>query len=130
MSAFADDLKRLGQSLPKDLVSEELAATASHALRRVIERSPVATGRFRGNWVVSTRPTVRATRATDASGGATIAAGEARIAELVAADPFRKIYVTNGLPYSLRIEYGSSTQAPQGVVAITAAELALLKPSK
>lgn len=90
------------------------------AFRRVVMRSPVDTGRFRGNW----QPTV-GTIATssliteDKSGAATVANIAAFVESVKRGDV---IYLTNNLAYARRLEYGWSSQAPEGMVGRTAAE--------
>jgi hypothetical protein len=77
-------------------------------------------GRFRGNWQVglNVRPQGELTR-IDPNGGATIADGSAVIAGAGAGDI---IWLTNNLPYAVRLEYGhSKVQAPGGMVRITVA---------
>lgn len=80
------------------------------------ERSPVDTGRFRGNWQVSY--------------GAPILAPIERLATAGSGEPSRAlsmpvggtVYMSNSLPYAQRLEYGWSAQAPAGMVRITATE--------
>jgi hypothetical protein len=77
----------------------------------VVKKSPVDTGRFRANWVVSqAAPVYTATDSTNASNGAT----EARKALGIAAGGV--VYISNGLPYARRLEYGYSKQAPYGMI--------------
>lgn len=76
-------------------------------------------GRFRGNWQVgvNVRPQGELER-IDASGSATIADGSSAISGARAGD---MIWLSNNLPYALRLEFGHSKQAPGGMVRITAA---------
>lgn len=104
-----------GQTL---LVTQKLGM---EALSRVVLRSPVDTGRFRGNWTVSiNQPDGSMSDAVDPAGGATIAKGASAITGI--REP-RIVYVQNNLPYAERLENGWSKQAPAGVVAVTFAEL-------
>ncbi len=133
--AAADDFRRGLVQLGKEMVTEGLADlmadTARQALRGVVGRSPVDTGRFRGNWQVVSDPAAAKPSATvDKEGSATIAAGDAAIAAAVAADPHGRICIANPLRYAGLIEYGSSKQAPLGVVEITAAEVELIRYMK
>jgi len=91
------------------------------ALRRVVMKSPVRTGTFRGNWqvVIGVRPD-GAIEAVDPDGGATIANGLTAISDL---PPYAVVYLVNNLPYARRLEEGWSQQAPAGVVAVTIAEI-------
>ena len=98
-------------------------AVAFEVAASLIKKSPVDTGRFRSSWriavgaadrTVTTLPTVDA-----------LSFGANSIRDMV---PGETIYVTNSLPYSRRLEYGHSKQAPHGMVRITLAEApALLK---
>jgi len=107
-----------------------LRMLALEATGRVKKRTAVDTGRARNNWNVSVgRPDWNTTTATDKS---------------VSADRFRhvladakfgdSIYITNGLPYIGKLEFGGypagpkitagyPTQAPGGMVRVVAAEL-------
>ncbi len=88
---------------------------------RVIQRSPVDTGRFRGNWqlTVGKEPTGNVDR-TDKTGSATVAEGTKAVAKFEAGPD---IFIVNNLPYGSRLEYeGWSKQAPAGMVRITVAE--------
>ena len=85
----------------------------------VVMRSPVDTGRFRGNWNVSLAnfdPSV--SELTDKEGAASIANATVSIAEYKGGS----IYISNNLPYAQRLEDGWSKQAPVGMLRITAVE--------
>lgn len=91
--------------------------------RSVVLKSPVQTGRFRGNWNIGyLSPNRETTVATDQSGAATIS----RITAAVQAAPINdgaSVFLTNSLPYALELEHGSSKQAPAGMVKVTLAEV-------
>lgn len=96
---------------------------ALEAFTGVVQKSPVDTGRFRGNWTVSYGvPSLATTETLDKSGGATIG----QIASGVLAAPIEgSIFLSNALPYSIRLERGySTTQAPLGMVGVTMTEIA------
>lgn len=87
---------------------------------RVILRSPVDTGRFRGNWQVAIGSVPSGTvEIDDKSGTATIGKMTAKVLELEAGDV---ITLVNNLPYAWRLETGWSTQAPGGMVGLAVAE--------
>lgn len=93
------------------------------ALRSVVFKSPVDTGRFRGNWMVSVgSSSVEVLDVTDTTGGATISRGLAELATLKV-NPYQHVYLTNNLPYAIRLEYGWSGQAPRGMLRVTVAEI-------
>lgn len=92
----------------------------AEVLASVVNRSPVDTGRFRANWVVSYEPTTKTTLNLDRSGIDTINRG-LKVIQLL--NPGQdELWITNGLPYARRLEYGWSQQAPAGMVRITVRE--------
>lgn len=100
-----------------DLVVRKVALDVGS---RVVLRSPVDTGRFRANWQYGVgAPVLKTTETVDASGTETIArigtlAATARLGDV--------IYLSNSLPYALRLEAGYSKQAPAGMVGLTVLE--------
>lgn len=90
-------------------------------LRRLVMRTPVDTGRARGNWQVSVgSPAQTAVDATDKGGGATI---EAAVPTVEGWDASKvAIFLMNNVPYISALEDGHSDQAPSGMVKITLAE--------
>ena len=85
----------------------------------VVMRSPVDTGRFRGNWNLSLAnfdPSV--SELTDKEGAASIASASISIADYKGGS----IYISNNLPYAQRLEDGWSKQAPVGMLRITVVE--------
>ena len=83
----------------------------------LIRRSPVDTGRFRGNWQIGFYNIEYSTdSANDQSGGIAMDRLLARLASWKAG---QTINITNSLPYAQRLEYGWSQQAPQGMVRLT-----------
>ena len=131
------DFRRLRdlERLVGDRMDKVVRGTLLDLSRRIVLRTPVGNpslwqgppppgytgGQARGNWQASIgSPASGTTEATDKSGTATIAgiAGETRKA------PGNVWYLTNNLPYvSTALEYGSSTQAPTGMVRISLREL-------
>lgn len=87
---------------------------------RVILKSPVDTGRFRGNWQVSIGSIPDGTlEVDDKSGSATVSKATAATMGVKAGDV---IYLANNLPYGPRLEAGYSGQAPAGMVALSVQE--------
>lgn len=79
-------------------------------------------GRFRGNWQVSfDAPTTDETGRVDKTGNLTKAAGNYTLSLFNVG--MKAIYFCNNVPYAYRLEMGHSSQAPGGMVRITAAEL-------
>ncbi|HHH3610326.1 TPA: hypothetical protein ACPZDQ_004499 [Enterobacter roggenkampii] len=78
-------------------------------------------GRFRGNWQVSfDAPTTDETGRVDKVGDLTKAAGNYTLSLFKVG--MKAIYFCNNVPYAYPLEMGHSTQAPGGMVRITAAE--------
>lgn len=95
-------------------------------LTRIVLKTPVDTGRARGNWQVelggagSSTTTRLEPGQVGVGGEATIAAG---IAAIGAAKPYGKITIYNNVNYIRYLEDGSSRQAPQGMVKLAVAEV-------
>lgn len=103
-------------------VDKIMQSLAIEALTRVVLKSPVDTGRFRGNWNVAIGGADYATtETTDKSGVKTISRGHA-VAKQINKET-NNIFVTNSLPYARMLEYGHSKQAPGGMVRLTVEEL-------
>jgi hypothetical protein len=133
-SVFKRDVRNFVRQAEEDL-DTLLRKVALTLLVAIVRRSPVDTGRFRGNWAVQVDLAPVQSIANDKSGRATIAAGESELARFKVGD---SIYLLNHLPYSHVIEYGEygagqyatskttrdgySVQAPRGVVRITVQE--------
>lgn len=119
MSSFAFDIQRFCD-LTKERASTVTRQTALSMLGSIIKRSPVDTGRFRGNWqtTIDTPPS-GTLEATDKSGSETFNRGLAALTGFECGPP---IYLANNLPYARRLEDGYSTQAPAGMVKLTVNE--------
>jgi hypothetical protein len=76
-----------------------------------VRMSPVDTGRFRANWNVSYgTPDASESASTNAGRGVSEAA------KALTLPVGGVVYLTNGLPYARRLEYGWSKQAPYGMI--------------
>ena len=97
------------------------------ALARVVEKTPVDTGRARANWFVQIGGAgVKITEDVDKSdkGQDTVAKESNVIGTFKLKDGDQVISLYNNLPYVNRLENGwSKIQAPAGMVAVTVAEL-------
>lgn len=112
---FAALLKKAGDKADMVVRASALAVGSS-----IVQRSPVDTGRFKGNWQYgNTSINFGSSSAADASGASAIG----RIAQgLPTWKAGQTIYITNSLPYAKRLEYGWSRQAPGGMVRLAVAE--------
>lgn len=94
-------------------------------LRRLVEKTPVDTGRARGGWQVgiAEHPRGQTDRLDDtvsADESPTVAAGSAVIAEIKM--PVKCI-IANNVEYIEALENGHSQQAPNGMLGLTVQEL-------
>lgn len=88
--------------------------------RSLVLRSPVDTGRFRGNWQCGLgKVNLDTDSPPDKAGPGPVSRADAVMRQWKAG---QTIYLTNSLPYARRLEYGWSRQQPQGMVRITVQE--------
>jgi serine protease inhibitor len=85
----------------------------------VVTLSPVDTGRFKGNWQLSIDTTTSASLLREDPDGYLALADMARTANSFTAG--QVAYIQNHVLYGYDLEYGSSKQAPDGMLRITAA---------
>lgn len=107
----------------RDRADKLVRAVSLEAHGRLIRRTPVRTGRARGNWNVGIDKIERDVdeNAQDKSGRAALARGQATI--LVDVEAGDRVFLTNALDYVRYLNQGSSKQAPEGMTAITVAEM-------
>lgn len=87
---------------------------------RVIEKTPVDSGRAKSSWLVAINSIPTGDPGTiDKSGAPSFARVNAEVVGLKAGDT---IAMTSSLAYSRRLEYGWSKQAPEGMVRLTVLE--------
>jgi len=119
MAGFADQVRGFERKTARkmDLAVRKIAL---EMFRRIILKSPVLSGRFRGNWQLAIGSVPNGTlELDDKTGTATIAKGAATVMGINAGDT---IYFANNLPYARRLEEGYSQKAPNGMVALTIQE--------
>jgi len=119
MAGFADQVRAWERKTERkmDLAVRKIAL---QMFTRIILKSPVDTGRFRGNWQIAIGSVPDGTlELDDKTGTATIAKGAAIALGMNAGDI---VYFANNLPYARRLEEGYSQQAPAGMVALTVQE--------
>lgn len=128
----ADLLRRLSPEAAMSLRGEALRlgehldsivkGAAKVALQTAIEKSPVDTGLFRGNWQVKSgrgRFTARPTPEVDPVGVETLEAGLMEI-EATERKPGDSFFITNAAHHARALDEGWSQQAPAGVTALAA----------
>lgn len=122
LAAFRGWLRRVFR---KDVPSRSqllLKRLAFEAFKRIIFRTPVDTGRLRGNWQASVgQPKTNQLQRKDKPGNATLAAGLAALSDV---PPGVVVWITNNLPYAERIEDGHGAEnVPGQMVGRTLEEL-------
>ncbi len=101
----------------QEQVTQRVRAIAMAMLNEIVLRSPVDTGRFRGNNIVSVgAPVYTNTANVDPTGAETINRGLSAISGL---EPFTQVFIQNNLPYAVPLEDGHSKQAPAGIYAVS-----------
>lgn len=93
------------------------------AFTGVVLRTPVDTGRARANWspaVGGPSPALDVNKADKSRTGPTIAAMNKAALDW---NCIGTIYLCNNVPYIGALEYGSSKQAPAGMVRLTLSEI-------
>lgn len=108
-------------SLFSNVIEEELSkrvrVIAMAMLNEIVLRSPVDTGRFRGNNIVSVgAPVYISTVNVDPTGAETINQG---LSAMTGLEPFTQVFIQNNLPYAVPLEDGHSKQAPAGIYAVS-----------
>lgn len=105
MASFKDQMKKFNAKAEK-AATLVFRGTALSLFSQIVTRTPVDTGRLRGNWQAGIN--------SPADSG-----GDSAIGALTLGDT---VFITNNLPYAQVIESGSSKQAPNGMVAVTITE--------
>ena len=108
-----ENLGRLVKESVKANTALEYKAIAFEMFSQVIQKTPVDTGRARGNWNIT----------TDSPDYSTTESGQSPSVEVEVGNDFPDIYIANGLDYVVELEEGRSEQAPTGIIvpAIAAA---------
>lgn len=117
--SFARDLATLVEKTKADIDTVHRKVCLD-LHRSLVMKSPVDTGRFRGNWQIgvgAVNPTKDS--AVDPSGEAAIGRVEGALQSVKVGGV---IFLTNSLPYAQPLEYGHSKQAPGGMVRVTVVE--------
>lgn len=121
MSTFTLDLTRFAKKSKAD-IKLVIQKITMEAFKRVILRTPVDTGRARANWSVSeSGPNITyEITSEDKSGQKTISTATKTVNGW---NCIGSIFMLNNLGYIVPLEYGSSKQAPGGMVRLTVAEM-------
>jgi hypothetical protein len=109
----------------KKLIDEEvldlIKAVCLETFRRIVDRTPIDTGRARGNWQVEINKQA-ATTIIDPNLWDEVFERGAKIIETM--PPFSVVHITNNVEYVYYLEYvRRSQQHPEGMVEITLQEM-------
>lgn len=100
-------------------VKDAITGVAYGIAEGVIKRTPVDTGRARGNWIVTMDSMSREqTGVLDKSGERSLNR-VARGLDAFELGKTRSIFLTNTLPYIVMLEYGWSPKSPAGMVRLS-----------
>jgi len=120
LAQFNREIDAFARKIP-DRATVLQKKVALEALRRLVSKTPVKTGRARGNWQVTIGdPASGQVERLDINGAETIKEGVAAIADLPA---YQLVWISNNVDYIERLEHGHSKQAPEGMLAVTVEEL-------
>ena len=102
-------LSELGKTVSEDVKARsvlEYKAYAFDVFREVIIKTPVKTGRARGNWNITTmNPDFKTTASKTPN----------QVPSDIDLNKFPSIWIANGLEYIRDLEQGKSKQAPVGI---------------
>jgi hypothetical protein len=136
---FIKEINQFGSKDVPELVKTVHQKITLEALTRLVQRTPVDTGRARGNWQVGIRgrppgevdvegllphhdPPMSSAPSLAVAGQAALDDGQKRIQQI---QPFMVSHVTNNVSYILLLEDGGSKQCPpNGMLVLTFEELA------
>ncbi len=125
LGAFNKSIDKFMRELDRKEIPAFVRQITSELLTRVVLKTPVKTGRARGNWQVddASNPTTTETNTTDPVGSATIEVGLNKLKSIRNLD---NVTVVNNVPYIEALENGSSMQAPEGMLAISLEEIEVI----
>lgn len=107
-------LKKISTKVP-DVALAYQKEVSLFALDRIVKSTPVDTGLARANWQLRRTVAETVVQEVDPAGTRAIVTGTAALKAIKAA--FGTIWIFNNLDYIVRLEEGSSQQAPAGMVA-------------
>lgn len=114
--SFSSDIRAWSKKT-QDAATRIIRGSALEIFGAIVRRTPVRTGRLRGNWQCEINTIPDGEVNTTASQALSRVSKKTSLMKLT-----DRIYLVNNLPYAGVIENGSSTQAPNGMVKVTIAE--------
>lgn len=117
-ASFRVDLNRVRSKIGEG-VKVKAERIAQKLVDSFIRDSPVYSGNFRASWNVTEGFPIY----VRALGGSPSNPTTAPRIVVKARNNFPVFFITNGQPYAQKLEYGSSKQAPSGIIRINIASL-------
>lgn len=121
LALFNKAIKAATKKFTEVEVSKFHRAVCIEALKRIVLRTPVDTGRARGNWQVQINAPASGIVDANKDAGSVIENGLAMLERI---PPYSVVHITNNVEYIFYLEYiRPSKQHPEGMVEITITEL-------
>lgn len=124
LASFVAEVKGFREREVDKAAVELVKKITLEALRRLVQKTPVDTGRARGNWQTTIHAPAAGQTGPRMAGAVE---GEAN-GVLSTLPPYEVVYLTNNVPYIERLDDGWSVQAPDGMVRPTLRELEAMFP--
>jgi len=106
VAQFTLDVRRLGAQAPAKALSQFVRGVALEAGKRIIQRTPVDTGRARGSWQTTMgAPAAVNVERIDKS-GASAQRELFDVSAQLSLTPYTPLYITSNLPYIRVLEFG------------------------
>lgn len=120
LASFNKALELAIKALP-ERANDIKIVTALDLMNRIVEKTPVDTGRARGNWQLAagTAAEGEVANAEGLTPSTIMHDAEQKTASVTIGED---IWISNNLPYIEALEEGHSLQAPHGMVALSLAE--------
>lgn len=106
----------------EETAERAVAKLTVQAFQGIVTKTPVDTGRARGNWNLSSGSPDTETDESATSSRSAMQVKKAKSVASVAVRVGKDIYITNNLPYIRRLEYGHSQQS-EAMVRRTMSEI-------
>ena len=115
---FTVDLTKYAKKTKSEIGTAK-RAIVFNIFKQVIQKTPVATGRAKGNWFITENaPSTQVSQTTDMTNKGGIGPEAQKQLNNITLN-LGLDFLTNNLPYIGRLEFGSSSQAPSGMVRTT-----------
>lgn len=120
LQQFNSALSAAAEKIKKEDFLKFVRSVCLETFKRIVQRTPVDTGRARGNWQVEINAPAAGTLERE-QWDLVFERGEAKLADI---PPFSVIHITNNCVYIYFLEYvRRSKQHPEGMVEITLQEM-------